>query len=139
VANSLHVRVVLDTNILISACWKPGGWEAKAVGLALSGAVTACVSAQVWMEYEEVLLREKFVAMRPRAMQLLSELEARVVVYPTGERVRASVDDDDNRFLECAAAARAEYLITGNLRHYPAVWEGTKIVNARGFLEAKFP
>ena len=46
--------------------------------------------------------------------------------------VTASIDDDDNRFLECAAAAGAEYLITGNLKHYPTTWNSCRVVNARG-------
>ena len=41
------------------------------------------------------------------------------------------LDPDDNMFLECAETAHADYLITGNKRHFPSVWRSTKIVNAR--------
>ena len=45
----------------------------------------------------------------------------------------------NNRFLECAETINAEFLITGNKRHFPEVWKGTKIVNAREFLEQVVP
>jgi predicted nucleic acid-binding protein len=46
-----------------------------------------------------------------------------------------SPDEDDNRFLELAEAASAQYLVTGNKRHFPDRWKQTRIVNAREFLE----
>jgi putative PIN family toxin of toxin-antitoxin system len=128
------VRVVLDTNILISACWTPGGLESQTVQMALAGTITACVSPAVWAEYQDVLFRDKFASMRVRAEELLAKLEASAVQVEPGDTVSAAADEDDNRFLECAAAAGAAYLITGNLKHYPAVWGLTEIVNARGFL-----
>lgn len=136
-ANSWAVRVVLDTNVLISACLKPGGLEAGMVGMALDGRVEACVTAEVWAEYEDVLLREKFRAMRGAAEGMLAALASRVVRVEAAGTVSAADDEDDNRFLECAAAAGARYLVTGNLRHYPAEWGGTIVVNARGFVEAR--
>jgi putative PIN family toxin of toxin-antitoxin system len=129
------MRVVLDTNVLISACLKPEGLEAEMVARARDGRITACVTEEVWAEYREVLSREKFRAFRERAETMLASLEASVVRVDGGETVSAAADEDDNRFLECAAAAGAEYLVTGNLRHYPAEWAGTRVVNARGFLD----
>jgi predicted nucleic acid-binding protein len=49
--------------------------------------------------------------------------------------VLAASDPDDNRFLECAEAARAHYLVTGNIRHFPEVWEETRIVTPREFID----
>ncbi len=128
------MRVVLDTNILISACWTPGGLESQTVQLAFTGGITACVSPAVWAEYRDVLFRDKFASLRGKADDLLAKLEACAVQVTPQETLSAASDEDDNRFLECAAAAGAEYLITGNLKHYPAVWGSTRIVNARGFL-----
>ena len=44
-------------------------------------------------------------------------------------------DPEDNIFLECAEAARAHYLVTGNQKHFPAKWADTQIVTARRFLD----
>ena len=128
------MRVVLDTNILISACWTPDGLESQVVRLAVAGTVTACVSPVVWAEYRDVLFRDKFAPMRASAVALLAKLEACAVQVIPRDTVTAASDEDDNRFLECAATAGALYLITGNLKHYPAQWGTTRIVNARGFL-----
>jgi putative PIN family toxin of toxin-antitoxin system len=129
------VRVVLDTNVLLSACWTPTGLEAKIVTLALSGTVTACVSPMVLGEYRDVLLRPKFAGFRGLAIQTLTEFERTALLVNPTEAVKVSTDDDDNRFLECAVAAKAEFLVTGNLRHYPDSFGPTRIVNGRGFFE----
>lgn len=131
------MRVVVDTNILVSACWKPDGLEARTLNMILAGTITAVVSPAVRAEYWEVLQREKFRRVRDRTAALLSALDARVVRVEPAGTVCAAADEDDNRFLECAAEGRACYLITGNLKHYPPHWGGTKIVNARGFLAAE--
>lgn len=44
-----------------------------------------------------------------------------------------------NMFLECADAARADYLISGNQRHFPAFWKGTKIISPSEFLSIIAP
>jgi putative PIN family toxin of toxin-antitoxin system len=127
------VRVVLDTNILISACLKPDGLEARAAAMAVAGTIEACVTEAVLAEYRDVLLRPKFLAWRSTAEALLEALSQRAVRVTSGAPVHAATDEDDNRFLECAEAGEAAYLITGNLRHFPAAWGGTNIVNARMF------
>lgn len=50
------------------------------------------------------------------------------------EAVRVCSDPDDNIFLECAQAAGAAYLVTGNPRHFPDIWHYTRIVTARQLL-----
>jgi uncharacterized protein len=49
--------------------------------------------------------------------------------------VAVSPDETDNRFLECAEAAGADFLVTGNRRHFPNVWKTTRIVSARELVE----
>ena len=44
-------------------------------------------------------------------------------------------DPDDNIFLECAQAAEADYLVTGNKRHFPDRWKTTKVIGARELVE----
>jgi putative PIN family toxin of toxin-antitoxin system len=133
------VRVVLDTNILVSACWKSGGLEAWVVNMAIRGEITACLSAEILAEYRDVLSRPKLAAVSVRAQEILPALERASIHVQSGAQLAESIDDDDNRFIECAVAAGAEYLITGNLRHYPAVWGVTHVVNARMFLSYPLP
>ena len=129
------MRVVLDTNILISACLKPDGLEARVVAMALSGKVEACVTGAIVDEYDEVLRRRKFHAVQDCAESLLTRLRGCSRLVVTTETLFVATDEDDNRFLECVAAAGAEYLITGNLRHYPAEYGTARVVNARSFME----
>ena len=50
-------------------------------------------------------------------------------------RIAACPDDpDDLIFLECAETAAADYLVTGNRKHYPGQWKKTRIVTAREFM-----
>jgi predicted nucleic acid-binding protein len=47
--------------------------------------------------------------------------------------VQITYDPEDNIFIECADAARVDYLVTGNVRHFPRFWKNTKIVTSREF------
>ncbi len=131
------MRVVLDTNILVSACLKPGGLESRVTHQAVTGKITACVTSEILAEYRDVLSRPKLASVNLPAEELLAALDRATLLVETTARVSASVDEDDNRFLECAEASSAEYLITGNLRHYPTEWGATRIVNARTFISLK--
>ncbi len=137
VANSGFMRVVLDTNVVLSACLKPDGLEGRLVAMVVAGALEACVTEEVWAEYRDVLFREKFRAVRLRAEEVLASLEPVLVRVTGGERLAVAGDEDDNRFLECAVAGAAGFLVTGNLRHYPASYATTSVVNARLLFETR--
>lgn len=132
------MRVVLDTNVLISACLKPGGLEARVLRQAQDGQFQIAVSEIVLAEYREVAARQKFAAQAACFAQQISWIAANAIHTAPEETAHAASDDDDNRLLECAQAAQAEYLITGNKRHFPAFYEKTQIVNAREFIDATF-
>ena len=86
-------------------------------------------------EYEEVLRRPRLDIQSGKVTHALTRIrEAGLVVTPAVV-VTAARDPDDNIFLECAQAAKAEYLLTGNLKDFPRVWETTRIVSAREFME----
>ncbi len=114
----------------------PGGSPARALLLSLEGkTLQMCVSAEVYAEYDEVLRRPRF-AWNTRDIEeaLRSVRERGLWVRPTVV-VRACADPDDDLFLECAVAAEAEYVVTGNVRHFPERWGETRIVTARYLLE----
>jgi predicted nucleic acid-binding protein len=54
-------------------------------------------------------------------------------VFPAG-RITVTSDPDDNIFLECADAARADYLVMGNQKHFPKFWKKTKIITPGVFI-----
>jgi predicted nucleic acid-binding protein len=49
------------------------------------------------------------------------------------------IDPEDNKFLGCADAARADYLLTGNQRHFPIYWKKTKVISSGEFLTLVAP
>ena len=131
------IRVVLDTNILFSAIFKSAGMQAKLLDRVLTdGTIALGVSPAVLVEYNEVLYRPVLRQHAAKVEYLLGLLTTfAILVVPTAS-VTASGDPDDNCFLECAEAFDANYLITGNKRHFPKTWKNTKIVNTREFFEA---
>jgi uncharacterized protein len=131
------IRVVLDTNILVSALLQPQGVPARTFLISLAG-ITAqlCVSGDIYAEYEEVLRRAKFNRSEAVIEAALRAIRQHGFWVRPSEKVHACSDADDNIFLECAQAARAHYVVTGNLKHFPAKWADTQIVTARQFLDA---
>jgi len=130
----LRPSVVLDTNVIVSAHLRAEGLERFALDLALNCRVQLYYSEPILAEYEAVLSRAKF---RISPAKLVESL---LLIRMAGKRVlpkrhlHAATDPDDNIFLECAEEARAEYLVTGNKRHFPEAWRDTRIVNARELL-----
>jgi putative PIN family toxin of toxin-antitoxin system len=131
------IGVVFDTNVLVSANINHEGLEALVVSFGLSGELRFFVSLPILDEYERVLRYSCLGFLAADIEALMRQIKHKAWIIPTrGLRVSAAKDEPDNRFLECAEAAGAAFLVTGNKRHFPARWKKTKIVNARELLEA---
>ncbi len=124
-------RVVVDTNILVSATIKFHGAEAAILDLIARRRLQVWVSETVVAEYRDVLFRPHLRLDAHRVEWTLGLILSESTVIIPSVRLFVSPDESDNRFLECAEAADADYLITGNKRHFPARWKGTEVVNAR--------
>jgi putative PIN family toxin of toxin-antitoxin system len=127
------IRVVLDTNIVVSACLNEDGLPFYILSLALAGAGRMYVSEPILREYEELLKRGRFRIDRRRVSRPMKRIRAssRLVATPGGLAV--ALDPDDDIFLECAYGAKTEYLITGNAAHFPRHWKYTEFVTPRVF------
>jgi putative PIN family toxin of toxin-antitoxin system len=132
-------KVVLDTNVVVSAHLKAGGLEAFVLDLALASKLQLYVSPDVLAEYEEVLRRPRFRIESKKITQSLRLIKKRAKNVKPTLTLSVSPDTDDNRFLECAEAANADYLVTGNTRHFPAKYRDTLVVNARQLIEIITP
>ena len=108
--------------------------------LAMARPARLYVSAPILSEYRIVLSRREFEDSKRPAATVPS---TRSKTVPTLSSLRAksklTSDPDDNIFLECADAARADYLVTGNRRHFPEFWKQTKIVTSREFVSLIAP
>ena len=112
--------VVLDTNVLVSALFNPHGPSSQILNLILSNTIMVCLDERIRYEYREVLLRDKF-GFDPKAVDDLIDFFDQEGLYITATPFAWQWPDHaDAKFLEVAVAAQAGYLITGNLKHYPA-------------------
>lgn len=131
------IRVIIDTNVIVSANIKAE--SAEALDLVTNQHLRLYVSAPILEEYAAVLSRPKFRFDTVQVQKVMDLIRNVSVVVKPSRSLSVSPDEPDNRFLECAEAASAEYLVTGNKRHFPKAWRGTKIVNARELLELITP
>ena len=129
------MRVVLDTNVIISALNFPGN-ERMVLELALRGRFEFYLSVFILEEVAGVLTR-KFGWDEERAAQAILVIENAATVTDL-PRLTEVIEGGhaDNRVLECAVVAGADYLVTGDRRHLLPIEEhqGTSIVNAPQFL-----
>ena len=107
------MRVVFDTNILVSALVFPGGRGDAALRRIIAGTDQLVMSRAILDELLDVLSRKFARDAEELAHVAVLFSELAIVVAPT-RRVRAVQDDPDNRILECALAGRAEVIVTGD-------------------------
>jgi uncharacterized protein len=129
-------RLVLDTNVLVSAFLAPRGNESHVLRLALSPKHQLYVSDAMVEEYRRILGKPKFKLRVRDLEEFFAFLNRQATTVVPGKQLHVSLDETDNRFLECAEAASADYLVTGNKKHFPSKWKTTRVVNAREWLEA---
>lgn len=127
-------RVVFDTNLLYSAILKTGSVPAKVVDLVAAGAIIPCVSDAVLNECRAVLYRKDLDLNDGRRRELLGSFIGLSLHVAPPENLAICRHEPDNRFLECAEAAVATYLVTGNIRHFPRSHVSTAIVSPRQLL-----
>ena len=136
------MRVVVDTNVLISAVlWL--GVPHRIIELAEEKRITLCLTQAMLDELGEGLQRRKFVSYlrsrRTSVEEILSALIPLIELYnPVDITVARLADRDDEMFLVCAVSANAEYLISGDhhllrLKRYGKI----KIVNPSDFVSAE--
>lgn len=112
------MRLVLDTNVAVSALLTPHGAPARVLDLVLSGDHIVLLDDRIRAEYAEVLARPRFGFAPLDVATLLGYLfgwAESVVARPLDLKLP---DPDDLPFLEVAVAGRADALVAGNPRHY---------------------
>ena len=126
------MKIVVDTNVLVSALIRPEGIPARILDTILSGQLKIVLDHRIYAEYQDVLLRAEF-GFAPELVDDLLEF-----LLQSGERVytiksSATLPDVyDGKFLEVAIDGSADFLVTGNLKHFPAPQRrGVRVVSPR--------
>ena len=126
----------MDTNVLVSGLLSPFGPPAAIVGWIAAGRLRLCYDARMLAEYGDVLRRPAFPFAEAEVSALLAQIHARGELVTPVPLPIALDHADDQPFLEVADAAMVEYLVTGNLRHFPQDgWKHVRIVPPRDFVD----
>ncbi len=100
-----------------------------------SGHVELCCSADIVAEYRIVAARRKFIRARTQIEELFG-LISRARLFEPSASGYMSPDPKDTILIDCAVAADADFLVTGNGRDFPEpVYGRAEVVNARIFLD----
>ena len=130
------MRVVLDTNVLVSGLLNRNGKPFQVLKLVLDGEIILLTDERIFSEYVEVLFRPVFRFPLAEVSEILDLVkrqgEPGVAIHLTA----GLPDPDDAPFLEVAVSGEADALVTGNLRHFP-VRHGIRVVDPAGFLRLR--
>ena len=108
------MRAVIDTNVFVSSFF--GGVPLKVIEYWFSGKLTLCVSSPILKEYFDVLSRFEFED-EPLLHRLMSAFEKNfnlLFVNNPKEQLWVKEDPADNKFIACAIALKAEYIVSGD-------------------------
>ncbi|MEO5360906.1 MAG: putative toxin-antitoxin system toxin component, PIN family [Nitrospirota bacterium] len=139
------LKVVIDTNVLVSAFIKKPSLPDLIITLIQKRQLQLCLTSEIIAEYEGVLERGKFKQLRNKydteIKTLFSSFQRDALwVKPVKPVGIIKHDPADNKFLECALSAQADYVITGNIRHFPfGQFEKTLIVTPQEFINQIAP
>lgn len=129
------LRLVIDTNVLVSALLTPGRTPDLALRALRARGAVVLIDAAIEAEYRDVLARPKFAkvdaARREALLHALLDGCARVTVDTAS--THALIDRDDRMFVDVALAGGALAVVTGNTKHYPtglgfAVWTPAELL-----------
>jgi putative PIN family toxin of toxin-antitoxin system len=130
------IRAVLDTNIIVSALLTPAGPLAPILDLAALRRFRCYLSEGILDEYEDVLARAHLRLDQELVRKSVDRLRRSAIHVAPRKKLRACSDPADDKFPECALEARADYVVTGNVRHFPARFQDIRIIIPRQFLTA---
>ena len=132
------IRVVVDTNIYVSSIVF-GGTSEAILALARAGVVDLFISPAIQKELKSVL-RLTFGWTVLQVREALAEVNAVASLVKSSVRLSGILAyDQDHRILECALAAQAQFLVTGDKKHlqHLKTFRGIRIVSPREFLDFK--
>jgi len=130
----MRLKVVFDTNIYISAFVIPGGNAERAYVRAIDGGFKLYTSIAILTELANKL-DEKFGWEKHKIEHLIKSISSLAIVFKSKPWLHVLSDEPDNRILECALDASAEFIVTGD-KHLLKLqaYESTEIIRLSTFI-----
>lgn len=114
-------KIVLDTNCLIASLSKRGQYYSVWEGLQ-TGRYILCVSTDILEEYAEIIAQKMSIEVATNVIHLLLESAYVELINPYFNLNLIEADQDDNKFVDCAFAANATFIVS-NDKHYDVLKE----------------
>jgi len=131
------MRVVFETNVLVSALVFPGGSGEAALRRVIDGTDQLLLSKAIVDELLDVLARKFARDAEELAHVAVFLCELAIMVAPK-RRLRVAKDDPDNRILECAKAGRAHAVVTGDKALLALkAYDGIVLMSLAAYLESE--
>ncbi len=133
------MKVVIDTNVLVSGLLSAYGASGEILRMLVAGSFDLLYDARIVSEYEDVLRRPKFSFEKSHVEDLVEFITHFGIPVSASPLLKHLSDADDESFLEVAISGKAECLITGNIAHFPLRSRcGVKVLTPRQFLHRYF-
>jgi uncharacterized protein len=126
------MKVVLDTNVVVSGLLSPNGPPASILNLVINSKIKLLYDNRILHEYVEVLHREKFGFDTASVDALISFFQSEGEFIAAEPSTIKFKDEDDRVFYEVMTSGQADHIITGNLAHFP---KNQQIVSPSDFLK----
>ena len=114
------MRLVLDTNVVVSAFINPGGKPSLIMKMVLGHKTEICHNSAILSEYESVMLRPKFASkIDPASIRRFIDLLGSIGISFNPRPSTIKLPDESDRIFYDTARESGSFLISGNLKHYP--------------------
>ncbi len=129
------MKIVLDTNVLVSGLLKVHSNAGMIVRMIAGGLIQVIYDSRIIAEYREVLYRPKFNLDRKDIDMIISQIKDEGILVTAKPLNQKLPDPDDAPFLEVALAADGAVLVTGNKKHFPAEsYENVSVLSPSEFI-----
>jgi putative PIN family toxin of toxin-antitoxin system len=129
------MKIVLDTNVIVSAFLNPKGVPGEIISLLLSKRIKLCYDNKIFSEYVEILKKSKFdfdIILVDEFLNFIKDNGEYIIAEP--QKIKFD-DENDKIFYDVYKSSDANYIITGNKKHFP---KEHNIITPREYMELKY-
>jgi putative PIN family toxin of toxin-antitoxin system len=113
------MKIVVDTNVIVSALMNVNGIPAKILSLVLNGSLKILYDNRIVFEYIDVLSRKEFCFSEETISDMINYIKRDGEFINAEHQKMKFSDETDKKFYEVYKSGKAQYLITGNIKHFP--------------------